>query len=312
VLDFRRSNAPRPGLTGRQQKLALVVVILVGILFGVSQDWTGWARRMGAPSDPSAEQRGAPIDTRAPTRTTDGEIPGTFFSPLEEPSSDEPAPPSRYFPGVMPSYLASVRDDTVFLHSEKDAWFNLLNILDKTELKKLKEASTGRVTFVQLYRQSADYRGELVTLRGVMRWAHRVTAPKNDYGIKHYYQAWITPADSPDNVEVVYCLRLPPKFPTGMNLSVPVEVTGFYFKRWIYRAKDTLRTTPVVLAQTVERQERLEFARTSDESFGMVLAVVAGTALGGILLAVLLVRQTARPRRKKADVEGSKMSGPTA
>lgn len=252
---------------------------------------------MQASSDDGKKENFA-VDTRIPSRSLEREEPGTFLSPLSEEPKAEPASPSRFFRGVMPSYLQSVRDDCPFRATEKDAWFNLLDVLQKTDLATLKNASTGRVTFVQLYRQSEEYRGELVTVRGTLRWAHRVTAPKNDCGIQNYYQTWITPDDNPDNVEAIYCLQLPPGFPTGKNLSESVEVTGFYYKRWVYRATDTLRTTPVILAQTVERQKRPVLGNRSHESFGLVAAMIGGTALCAVLFAVFLYRLPGRAKRK--------------
>lgn len=302
MLDFRQASRRQPYWTRRQQLIALGVVVLAGIIFGVSRDWGGWLKFLGATgghngSATRSDRSASAIDTRVPSRPLDRELPGTFLSPLGPEAIREPAPPSRYFPGVMPSYLESIRDDSPFAHAEKDAWFNLLNVLQKTDIRKLTQASTGRVTFVQLYRQAEEYRGELVTVRGVLRAAYRVTAPKNDYGIKNYYQTWLTPDDSPDNVEVVYVLRLPPRFPTGDGLAEDVEITGFSFKRWVYRAKDTLRSAPVLLAQTVQWQKRPVLVKKSETDFGTVVAVVAGTAIGAVLLAAYLGRRTGRGKR---------------
>lgn len=302
MLDFRRSSPPRYFATRQHRLAALFVVIVLGLVLGLSRDWRQ-LKWLFQPSPADTQQAGRPakdfaVDTRVSPRSLEHEEPGTFISPAAPAEAKlEPPPSSRYFRGVMPNYLEAVRDDSPFSNLEKDAWFNLLDVLNKTELESLKKASKGPVTFVQLYRQSDEYRGELITVRGTLRRVYPVAAPKNDRGIKSYYQAWLTPDDNPSSVEVVYCLRLPSKCPTGENLSETVELTGFYFKRWLYHAQDTLRTAPVILAPTVEWQKRPVLVRQSDQSPGMLLAIFAGTALCAVVLVGILHFRTRRVRK---------------
>jgi hypothetical protein len=79
-----------------------------------------------------------------------------------------------------------------------------------------------------------------------------VEASANDYGIERYYQMWIQPYDNLSMLLVVYVLELPPQFPIAHDgMQEEVELTGFFFKRWAYRAKDAIRSTPMLLAKTV-------------------------------------------------------------
>ena len=51
-------------------------------------------------------------------------------------AEDPPVPkvdPQKLFPGVRSDYLDTVRDDTVFRVAESDAWFHLLELVEKTE-----------------------------------------------------------------------------------------------------------------------------------------------------------------------------------
>lgn len=304
MLDFRRASPPRYFATRPERLAVLFVVVVLGLLLGLSRDWRQLKWLLQPPPD-TMQQGGRPskdfaVDTRVSPRSLEEE-PGTFRSPATSAETPPEPPASRYFRGVMPNYLEAIRDDSPFSHAEKDAWFNLLDVLNKTELESLKRASKGPVTFVQLYRQSDEYRGELVSVRGTLRRVYPVTAPKNDYGIKSYYQIWLTPDDNPSSVEVVYCLRLPPNCPTGENLAETVELTGFYFKRWLYHAQDALRTAPVILAPTVEWQKRPVLAKKPVESPGMLLAIFAGTALCAVLLVGVLHFRTRRVRNQPAE-----------
>jgi hypothetical protein len=299
VLDFRRGFSSRYIWTRRQRMSWLLGVVVLGLILGFAQNGWQLMRRL---ADPQLEgrrtaQREPAVDTRVSPRSLEQEIPGTFISPADPEPQPEADSSGRYFPGVMPSYLRTVRDDSPFSRTEHDAWFNLLDVLNKADLKELKRASRGPTTFVQLFRQSDEYRGEVVTLHGVVRRVYRVTAPKNDHGIKSYFQVWLTPDDNLSNVEVVFCLRLPAGFPTGEGIAEHAEVTGFHFKRWLYRAQDSLRSAPVILAQTIEWQKRPVLGKRADEGLSSVAMVLAGTALAAMGFVAFLYFRTRRVRR---------------
>ncbi len=194
--------------------------------------------------------RTADMDTRLKKHSPDDEIPDAFFSPREVRPPAERAD-EDYFPGVQASHLDTVRDDTFFRAAEHDAWFHLLRIAAEAEPGRLERSAEGRVSFVQLFQQSGDYRGRIVRLRGTVRRAFPLRPPRNEYGIDRYYQLWLFPDDNPSSPIILFCLDIPDGFPTGMTLIERAEVTGFYFKRLAYEAADTLRTAPTVLARGI-------------------------------------------------------------
>ncbi len=188
-----------------------------------------------------------PVDTRfVPTKsnTDDAFI---FSGPGED--SDEV--PKTVSGTLTKADLDAVRDDEPFHAGEQDAWFKLFDRLRNTDPEVLAKESIGPVTFVQLFRQPREYRGELVTLSGVLRRTERLPAPRNDVGIETYYRTWLFPADNPDNPIVVYTLSVPDGFPQGMTIEEPVQLEGFFFKRWPYAAQDAVRSAPVVLAKSL-------------------------------------------------------------
>jgi hypothetical protein len=206
----------------------------------------------------------------------------------------EPLPP--YFPGIIASYLALVRDDTIFRYEERDAWFNLLDVLNRTDEKSLEAASLGFVTYAQLFRQSRQYRGRLVRVSGTVRRAEPMEAPENDCGIKRYTRLWLFPTDNPSTPVVVYCLQLPEGFPTGRELVEEVELTGFFFKRWPYAGPKDVWTTPLLAAKTVRWHRPLAFGR--DEPFDVwTLAISVAVAL--VLSTGLLIYLYARTSRRQ-------------
>ena len=147
-----------------------------------------------------------------------------------------------------------------------------------------------------MFRQPNQYRGRLVTVSGVVHRANRVELLPNDYGIKQYYQVWLWPSDNPSAPIVVYCLRLPQGFPTGMELAEQAEVTGYFFKRWAYQANDALRTAPELLARTLQWEQRPVMTPPQPAETWPIPLVVGVAALAALLAAGIVYLRT-RPTR---------------
>ncbi|MGD9647992.1 MAG: hypothetical protein AB7U73_19930, partial [Pirellulales bacterium] len=150
--------------------------------------------------------------------------------------------------------LSKVQDDTYFRPEDSEIWYRLLARLRDGSPAELARESSGQVTFAQLFRQPSAYRGRVIDLVGTVRQAIEKDAPANRQGIKSYYQLSLQPEDNPASPIVIYCLTLPPEFPVGAKINVPVRLTGIFFKRWVYQAGDTIRLAPLVLAATVDWQ----------------------------------------------------------
>ncbi len=202
-------------------------------------------------------------------------------------------------------FLDSIRDNTVFRGAEKDAWFRMLEQLDERDLPALRRESTGYVGFLQLYKQPAAYRGKLVTVAGTIRMGYYREAPQNLYGIMGYYVFWLKPAGGKSPI-VVYCLQIPDGFPDVAKLEregerpaldEQAEFTGYFFKRWAYRAQDDTRLAPLILAKVPrwERRPESEQAANQPPSPWAWTAVLGGTGLFGIGFAVLFFWLTRRP-----------------
>jgi len=301
VLDFQRSPKPRNYLSRREQWRVLMLVMLLGMVIlaageaGKAKYYAWLFGGEGGMADASAAGEAAealPVDTRLKQRIDNNDPLDTFIATPADTPDNNTGTTGRYFDGVDPGYLDSIEDDSPFRREEQKAWFQLLDLLQHTDSATLEQASTGRVTFLQLFQQSDEYRGELVTVQGVLRRAHRLHAPANDCGLTHYYQAWITPADDSSNLVVVYCLDLPEGFPTGMKLSEEVRLTGFFFKRWLYEAQDTLRTAPVLLSKTVRwREPPAVTGPTVDRAWSLPM-MFAVAALFAVVVTLFVYRRS--------------------
>jgi hypothetical protein len=185
--------------------------------------------------------------------------------------------------------LAAIRDDMVWRPEEQTAWFRSFEKLMALTDQDARRQSLGAVGFVQLFRQTNEYRGQLVTVTGTAELAYHVPAPKNDLGIERYYVFWLRPGDGADAPIVAYALELPDGFPAvgndHTNLREEMTFTGYFFKRWAYGARDGIRTAPLVLAKRPTWQPTPPFLSAKRPSPGAIVAVVLAIAVLAISIA---------------------------
>jgi len=311
VVSFRPKKSERKKplyrrnyLAQREQRRLLLLVLMLGaVVVAVSEARRPerWQWLWGL--DGQGREFGLKVDEPPETRLVEKnrleeDFPDTFTS---RPPGRDVKKVKRYFPGVVPEYLNEVEDDTVFRGVERDAWFHLFEILKRADEATLTKGATCRVSFLQLFGQSNEYRGDLVTVGGIARRVHLLAAPKNDYGVGEYYQVWVTPYDNPSSVMVVYVLLLPKGFPTGFDLAENVEIVGFYFKRWVYNAQDGIRTAPVLLARTLQWDQKLPFPIEAPISLTSFVFVVLVSIL---LTAVFMVVFVRGKRKSQVKPEG--------
>lgn len=248
MLQFRTGPPPRNYLARREQgRLFVLVMVLMTVVWVAIEARNPQHYRWIWDRGQVNARVGEEVDTRA--RLSASVPDDTFTLPRPGESLDEKG--QGITGPLTESDLASVRDDEPFRSGEQVAWFKLFRQLQETGAAALHEQSTGPATFVQLYRQPREYRGELISLAGTLRRSEQVAATKNDLGIESYYRTWLFPRDSASNPIVVYTLTVPDGFPEGMTIDEQVELDGFFFKRWPYAASDTVRSAPVVLAKSL-------------------------------------------------------------
>ena len=206
--------------------------------------------------------------------------------------------------------MDQVEDDSVFRGAEHPAWFRCLEDLASSTANEIRQRSLGRVSFLQLFRQPAEYRGRVVTIRGSARLAYRVSAPANTKGIDGYYVIWMKPMSGQLSPFIVYCLHLPPEFPAvrekdqqghGTELSEELELDAFFFKRQAYQARDGLNTAPLLLAKVPRWLPAKPLSNSPPlPSISVAIASVAGVMLLAVGLAWLAYAPTRRRLRTSA------------
>ena len=202
--------------------------------------------------------------------------------------------------------LSRVRDDAVFLRpDENQLWHHFFWQLRRTAVPELAAKSQGQVAYAQLYRQPAQYRGQVVTVRGAARRAYRVQASRNHLGIESYYVFWLQPFESADTPLVVYALELPPGFPplkdrdrSGMTaLNEELTFHGYLFKRGAYPGQSGTHNAPLMLARVGQWNPEPLTMRQTEQLGGRILWQAVILALSAAALIAAGVYWTSLRRR---------------
>ena len=279
--------AERQRIFWRFMPPAVVIVLLLG--------WVErtWFRPPVLPEPPQ-------IDTRLPGPLTDAAVPDAV---LIEPEPQRVAEEDGRPLAASPESLSQVRDDTVFRSGDRDAWFEIWQTL--RDRGPPPPSAVRRVSFSELYGQPRSFRGRAVGIAGTLHRLERVEAPVNDAGIDGYWQGWLEPEGGPASPVVVYFLDLPDGMPEGLSIDERVDVNGYFFKRWAYAAKDTVRTAPLVMAVAPRWMRRPDVRRSVDS---ITIAALA-TMVALVLLTLVGIRFAGRgPRRAEppsADMEAA-------
>jgi hypothetical protein len=265
----------------------LIVVLILMVRLNRPVNWE-WLR----PSPTSA--------VGDPARTTATAEPRASATPVWLPQLDR-------------SLLATVRDDTYFRTEERPAWFHLLQLLRDTPLPVLAAASNGPTTYMQLDRQTAAYRGQIVDLQGTVRRIVQVAAPPNSIGIERYFQCWLFPDERLLAPIVVYVLDLPRDVHPGMSVEVPVSLHGFVYKRWPFQSGEGLTVAPVVLARQMQTLAAPAASATNVARTRHRLSpplIVGGAAVAAIAAAGWIAYFSSRDRRRQDNAPVVEPIGP--
>ena len=142
-------------------------------------------------------------------------------------------------------------------------------LLQKQEGKKFEFPA-----FVDLFQFPEKYVGKPVRLKGHARKYRSYPMEENDYGIEMLHELWLYTDDSQQNPSVIVCTEIPDDFPTQDAVIEGVEVSGFFFKMYVYGAQDTVRFAPMLLAKTVNYNPPLALGLTSPIPTGAYVAAV--------------------------------------
>ncbi len=213
----------------------------------------------------------------------------------------EPFTPAAGSLSASVDALAKIRDDAFFRKDEEPAWLETFNTLRASDNAALRRTAAP-VSFTELFGQPRTFRGRPIRFKGELRRLEKVAAPANDAGVGEYWQGWLEPADGPASPIVVHFLRVPEGMPTGLKIAEPVEVAGYFFKRYAYAASDTIRRAPLVIALEPFWTPRPPLA-PGGTSLGTVAVVTLAAVVAATMLALRLANGGPTRRRRPDPVD---------
>jgi len=175
---------------------------------------------------------------------------------------------------------------------DQEAWYRLFEKLQNRPYDELSKESLGYVSYVELTGQPEAYRGKVLTVRGEAVEGYRVSAPENMLGVDHFNVIWVRPATGENAPLVIYTLTLPEGFPELVDRSEgattlenePLEITGYFFKRWVYNGRVGVRDAPLILASEPKWTPRPRLMPTRISPFYFFLGAI-GCAVIAVALA---------------------------
>ncbi|MEZ6044502.1 MAG: hypothetical protein R3C11_02750 [Planctomycetaceae bacterium] len=207
-----------------------------------------------------------------------------------------------------PSLLDSVKDKTLGIPPEEsEAYYQLLYTIANEDaeaaIDRAREfwlqrqaahpelKSFSHPHFADLFQHPEEYRGEVITQTGYVRRIVKYNAGPNKFDLKNLYEAWIYPETGQSN-PIVVVFTVPPsrQLHLGDDLDIRVGLTGYFFKLYGYRAQDTTRLAPMILAGALEPlPERIEPDYLEKRIyFFLATAVVVASIMGYILYTGLI------------------------
>ena len=173
---------------------------------------------------------------------------------------------------IHPKLMLTVKDNTIGIrYEEREAYLRILRLAQEVPLRKQQrfaaeiKAERRETTpsykrrkkedfpqFVDLFTHPEFYRGQPVTLQGVMRKLTKFDVGPNSLDLGEAYEGWVYTPDSQGNPAVVVFTSKDERLPVNGDIQEEVRFTGYYFKMYGYDAHDTTRKAPLIIAGEVE------------------------------------------------------------
>lgn len=221
---------------------------------------------------------------------------------------------------VDPFWLGTIQHRSLGVRDvESDAYYKVLDHARQTDTSLQKKVAADNIArheqqyrarpenarmkfslFADVFTHPEEYTGELLTMRGYIRKNLQHPADPEDPRPAATYEAWLYTPDSQHNPVVVVYSELPKGMPLGGNLVETIEVTGYFFKVYGYRAQDGLRAAPMLLAKTLEWSPRV----VKDTTWERILYFgVTGFLVVGLIFVFWRVNWAGHRRLSQATLE---------
>lgn len=327
-MRFRQNHRPTPFLSrGDQHRMlaycGMMMIVLVAMQMAADPDNWNWmfGGAGGEKHQPTlADLDLTPLEVADPTVREDGfEVPeadadasdadgaavdgdagNSTTAAGEEAASDDVA--------LSAEFVAQIRDNTLgILRADGPAYWQALSNVDRLPIASFRAASEGPVRFPVLMSDPGAALGKVFTITGRLKRLQGWPVQENDVGITKLYEGWMTSPDSGNYLWRLLFTRLPEGVELGVEIDMPIAVTGYFFKRYGYQALESYRTAPMVIV--AEMKLLPAPSKTQQQELARDMTTIALVFLGILVLGTgLLTWHFKRSDRRHAHSRAAQLA----
>ena len=257
-MRFEPERKPAPYLNRRDQYrllglIALLVMVMAGMRYVARPEAWAWFFNLQQVAPPEEELKPLDldgIDFRVRTEPNDPLPLDTVVLANEQtPANAAPAANNlRQFPAEL---LGQLKDQQLgLLRSEEPGILALIEHVQKTPAAELHAAADNEVGYRAVNVDPQAFRGRLIALRGVLRRYEPFAQLRTSDEETSLFQGWLFTDDSANNPWFIICAAPNDNLNEAERMDVPVEVAGYFVKRYGYATEMGAHTAPMVVAQT--------------------------------------------------------------
>jgi hypothetical protein len=198
-------------------------------------------------------------------------------------------------------------DDDYDATRELLAYYDFLLTAHRTSPEYFRDKARHDVTYAQLFREPAAFRGEVIHLQGKLRRLthHTATSMAHIGGVEEFYEAWIYNDDVGAHPFCVIFTELPAGLKPGDQLTIPVSFDGYFYKKVQYKSSDLSagnmrREALLFVGRTLNTSAtaRMETPSWAEGLVGGFMVVLSIVLVIGIVLGFWYVRSDRRARHR--------------
>jgi hypothetical protein len=202
---------------------------------------------------------------------------------------------------IPPEVLANIKDGPTLPTSanqglEFDALCDVLVQTWYTSPAAFRKAAWKDIGFGQLFYEPERYRGQVVHIEGRLRLVQRWDPPlmAQEAGVPPMYEAAIFDDVSGKNPYIVLVMERPEDIPLNQKVEATVTFDGYFYKKWQYKAVDSLKPTswreaPLLIGRSLKVRVVLVAPTQEEENGGVVPVVVAGLAVLTVVVGAMFM-----------------------
>jgi hypothetical protein len=175
---------------------------------------------------------------------------------------------------------------------ERWSYNNVLVAAARTPAEAFRRGARPDLTYAHVMQEPAKYRGQVVHVQGTLKQLRRYDPEPQAKaaGVANIYEGWITDPRYGASPWCVAFTDLPSTVTPGDSIRYTVSFDGYLFKRFRYKARDTIKTTqwreaPLLIGRTLTVATAPPPETADNDWAGALVPIFLGLVASSIALA---------------------------